>query len=75
MSRLELFVTAIVIIGGALETLLRAALDRAGMLTSTHVSTTSSANRFLPCDLSSELLISVSLVTMFFASWLLIPGA
>jgi len=66
MSRLELFVTAIVIIGGALATLLPAALDRAGILTSAQVSTTSNANRFLPCDLSSELLISVSSVTMFF---------
>jgi hypothetical protein len=62
MSRLDPFVTAMVIIGGALETLLLAALDRAGIATSTQVSTTSSAKRFLLCNLSSELLISVSLV-------------
>jgi hypothetical protein len=66
MSRLELFVTAMVIIGGALETRLPAALDRAGIPTSTQLSTTSSASRFLSFDLFSELLISVSSVTMFF---------
>jgi hypothetical protein len=57
MSRLELFVTAIVIIGWAAETPARVAPDRAVTLTSAQITATSIANRRLPWDFFMDLLI------------------